>query len=462
MKKNRSTFENEVKDVLKKNEYSPSNELWNKIQNDLKRDKKKTILWLYTRIAAGLLLLIAFTFVAVNYSNYFLSSFEKTFFIKKNDDKKSIIDSIMTKPKVGKKTTPSINSISSEKNTSSLQTGKNTKNNSYSNSINKSTETHPTKNILYQEQLHKLVAMKPTFDLLVLQKKSITFSSLATLPSSEEETKKDKEKKLNRSFWLSLSGAPSYFAYNPQIDQPKILAQAQDASIAKSTTQNANNIKATFKPDFSYSFSLRGGFKLNKHIILETGIQYMNAQSQIQTNGIWEDNLLNKTYAYITTPPCDIVNIRDSYIAASTTPDTKSGPSSSSYYYPLQLNTTQSLTLQDNSHYMSIPLKIGYVIRNKRIGCIIFGSISPELLLSTRWGDTKEPNLSIPTNQNTNRTFNLSSGLSLCFNYKLIEQLSLTIEPSYRIFLFNTYRNDILNTNKPQITNMEIGLKYTF
>ena len=459
MKKNNS-FEKEVQEILKENEFLPSDELWGKIKTDLQKDKKRAIIWFYSRIAAGFLLLMGFTFVFVNYYDYFL---DREASLTKNNSKSIFSDSInknrlpiRSKNKYQTKT--NFNSSSNSKNNVNLFQPSKSKTNS--NSSNESTKTYLSE--LPFASLPFLQSIKPTLNFLALQKQSIPYLSIPS-PSlafiEEQKEEKKKEKKSTHSFGLTFSGSPSYFSYTPQIDKDKILAQTKNSSVSKSSIQNIQNIETTFKPDFSYTFSLKGSYELNKHIILETGIQYMHVRSQIQTNGVWEDNLLDQNYACITTPPADIQDIRDSYYADSQSFPT--GADQSSSYYPLQLNTTKKLTLKDSYHYMSIPLKIGYVVGNGKIGCVVFGSLAPELLLRNRW-DSKGSDAASVDQYTTTRTVNVSSGVSLSMNYKLTKQFSFVLEPSYRVFLFNTSRNEILNTKNPQIVNMEVGLKYAF
>ena len=193
----------------------------------------------------------------------------------------------------------------------------------------------------------------------------------------------------------------------------------------------------------------------------------MSAKSQIETNGVWNDPLLDKNYAYITTSPSTISETRDDYLVpqissyVNTDRDADYYSTVYSSYYPVELNTNIRVVLQDIYHYISIPFKLGYVAGSGRLGCIVFGSISPELLLANRW-DSKVTNAASINQYTTTRTVNMSSGISLALNYKLTNQFSFIVEPSYRVFLFNTSRNEILNTKNPQIVNMEIGLKYKF
>ncbi|PIB33936.1 hypothetical protein BFP72_00055 [Reichenbachiella sp. 5M10] len=218
--------------------------------------------------------------------------------------------------------------------------------------------------------------------------------------------------------------------------------QAPSASFAPIANENADQSGLQYDPGFSVSGGLNVGTRIKQRIILSTGLHY-NAY----TTG--------KTETYV------LSHGSDYYAVTGDPTDHALASAASSDNIALVSN---DVDLSNEYKYMSIPLKAGYVILDKRFNITLNTGLSSNFLLNAELvehGATEPLSNDLNTKDNYESIyFNFISSIE--FGYQFFHKYQVTLEPNYNQALTEFTNSNNLNEGKPRNIGVAFGIKYNF
>ncbi len=194
------------------------------------------------------------------------------------------------------------------------------------------------------------------------------------------------------------------------------------------------------KPEFAYSYGANIGIRIINRIVIQTGFEYRKANSVIKTTG------------YLSSPE-DGSNI----------------PIVASYSYQQRglsaVKSVSEISLDNQYEFAAIPVRLGYIVLDKRFNITVLAGMSPEFLLKNKIEDQSGFLETLTTGTGfdspyKNVYFNGSVGTML--GYTIAGQYSVTVEPKYRFALNSFMKDDFYLNSYPASFMVSFGVSYNF
>ncbi len=244
------------------------------------------------------------------------------------------------------------------------------------------------------------------------------------------------------TFWAGLEAEagvfnPDYFGSNPilgNINMGTVLGENQFLNPTAFITQSSMDQGVTTSLGFDF------GVKLGKRWTLESGVQY----TRVGNNSLVEINIYD--------------NVVDEGGDGGLVRETAGDPEPAAGNNPSQVEEifVQSVELENNFRFTSIPLKVGYYFVDQRFSLRLNAGVSANLLVGNSSADPSGQIFDISQSSLYNEwSFDGITGLE--FGYSILDQLDFTIEPNYRRYIvplsssFNSSSRIVLQT----------GIRYT-
>ena len=195
-------------------------------------------------------------------------------------------------------------------------------------------------------------------------------------------------------------------------------------------------------PGISYSIAINGGWKFAPKWILQSGLQYQISRSSTQANTIIQNTATDESF-----PLTDLS--RD--VALAEAGDLQA--------------TSADLNLRNNYQFLSLPVKVGYLILDRNFLLGVNTGISTDLFLKNKVSETNDlignfeqtPGSGSPFR----RTF-FSGIVGIELGYNFLKKYSITLEPTYRRSINSLTKQSVNVRSRPSSLGVVAGFRYTF
>ncbi len=194
------------------------------------------------------------------------------------------------------------------------------------------------------------------------------------------------------------------------------------------------------EPKIAFSYGANLGFKFTPRIVVQTGIAYRRANTTATTTGYLKEANSDSRIPIIAT-----------------------------YQYQLDglatVNPISETTLNNQFEFLSIPLRLGYVLMDRKINVSLMAGISSEFYLgnSIEDGSNYLETLSIsPGEGSPYKSYYFNGSLGTMLGYSFAENYAVTVEPSYRFALNSLTRDDFYLNSLPSSFMLSFGVLYNF
>lgn len=194
------------------------------------------------------------------------------------------------------------------------------------------------------------------------------------------------------------------------------------------------------EPKIAFSYGANLGFKLTRRIVVQTGIAYRRANTTATTTGYIEEANSDSRIPIIAT-----------------------------YQYQLDglatVNPISETTLNNQFEFLSIPLRLGYVLMDRKVNVSLMAGISSEFYLGNNIKDSSNylETLSIsPGEASPYKSFYFNGSLGTMLGYSFAKNYAVTVEPSYRFALNSLTKDDFYLTSLPSSFMLSFGVLYNF
>ncbi|MFY0652841.1 MAG: hypothetical protein JXQ96_12435 [Cyclobacteriaceae bacterium] len=256
---------------------------------------------------------------------------------------------------------------------------------------------------------------------------------------------KDVEKYDIRDLWAGVSFGSGSFNPGSGGGENQELAFAP-SEIDQGFIANAEQIPVmnTYSSGSSFAAGLDVGSRLSKKVVLRSGLFYNHVSPGSSTNIIVTDNQTNTSYA-----------LADAQESARLNDGLQSNNLSFS-----QGTTNFNNTLQ----YISIPLKAGYIIVDRKVNLVLNSGVSTNILVGSSLNNP-DGGLSNFSDEGVADTFSATYFdllTSIELGYRLKEKYYISLEPNYRRAINNYTKSESNIEGKPTNIGVSLGVKYNF
>ena len=276
---------------------------------------------------------------------------------------------------------------------------------------------------------------------------------IPVMPRGSSENKKEKESGL---FLAGLDFSTGVF--DPNFQQGgNLFSSADYSALAGARVESVNDQLASFntankafavvrstgtetEPEIAYSYGANIGYKLSKRIIVQTGIAYRKASTTTTTTGYVEQ------------------------IGSGTRI-----PIIAAYQYQLDglsyVKPISEISLSNQYEFVSVPLRAGYVLLDKKINLTFLAGISSEFFLNNQIVD-KSKYLETLSNSSGDgspyKSIYFNGSLGTMVGYTFAKNYAITLEPSYRFAVNSFTKDDFYLNSYPSSFMLSFGIAYNF
>ncbi len=193
-------------------------------------------------------------------------------------------------------------------------------------------------------------------------------------------------------------------------------------------------------PGNSYSFNVNVGKKIAKRWMVQSGLSYLNYSSNTTTHTYFVDNNNLKTAAFYNLSSDDLGNVAT-------------------------IENASNINLNSSLEFISVPIKAGYVLLNKKLSVILLAGVSSDFFLANRVKADDDSFADIVIKGGDESPYNkvhFNGLMSTQVRYQFSENYSLTLEPSYAVAINSLTKIDRYASSLPNVFNLGLGLKYHF
>ncbi|UXP33787.1 hypothetical protein N6H18_07475 [Reichenbachiella agarivorans] len=212
--------------------------------------------------------------------------------------------------------------------------------------------------------------------------------------------------------------------------------------VSQSSAKSLNNSQLQYDPGYAISGGINVGTKLKNRLIFSTGLHYQafntaDAQTSVVSDG-------HEFYALTR-------NSNDQALNEATENSV------------LNFESTEA-SLSNEYRYMSVPIKAGYVILDRRFNIVLNTGLSSNFLLDAQLVN-KDSDQKLSNDLNTRAEYEsiyFNFLTSVEFGYVVWHKYQITLEPNYNQALTNFTNSNNESQGKPQNIGVAFGLKYNF
>lgn len=312
-------------------------------------------------------------------------------------------------------------------------------------------EINLTKNEVVISQAHTqdlemnlplLTPITPQLAAIYVQKRFVFYKSedvfLEEVNPSENKSKE---------YWVGVGFAPGIF--NPNVN---IKSSPQMFSSAFSGSTNARGTAPSVgksKPDLSFSFQTQGGVRLSKHWSIESGIGYLQGNSQYEGGGY----LLNVATS-------GSVNVLESAIHdANKSPAIKPLVDDSKSSVHVDINNT----VRNNYQYVQVPLQAGFTLNpDGKLSYAVLGGVTANVFLNNQIESANGKVTKTTVADDIYRPLGVGASTGLRLNYQVSDKWKATLTGTYLQSLSSGFKTNQQLESHPYMYGVSWGVRYSF
>ncbi|MDH5475583.1 MAG: hypothetical protein OEX22_07845 [Cyclobacteriaceae bacterium] len=249
---------------------------------------------------------------------------------------------------------------------------------------------------------------------------------------------KHKNKKHN-NLWAGLSMGGGSF--NPNVNggsfgNTVFESTASNLSAFDYTSKSVAADQAVESPSFAYNFSMDFGKFVSRKIIIESGVEYAKYSSQASSNLTSNVNQAPEVF------------LRNTNVNSFSLSD---------------LQTANTYQLLNSYEYISIPISVGYVLFDRKIGMLISSGFSSDLFLNNTLQDQSgQYASSVQKNGGDSpfRPININALVGGEIYYSWNQNYVIAFDPGYRVSLTGITKQEANFKSHP--SSFFLGLKFKY
>jgi hypothetical protein len=206
-------------------------------------------------------------------------------------------------------------------------------------------------------------------------------------------------------------------------------------------------------------------YAITRRFSVQSGVDYLYNSSSVNTYS-YVQNFLNGRNEPVFASILNYGNQTRSELMASDV--VNASPSPSNAYYDVSTKnlsqTTYAISVRNVYEYIAIPVKVNYLLLDKKLGATLGAGVSGDIFLNNRFGneDAGIDEVNITSTKGTAyRKLGLSAWMGIKMQYRFAGRYSVFVEPSYRAAI-NSFTNTDALQSRPSLFAVGTGLQMRF
>jgi hypothetical protein len=298
--------------------------------------------------------------------------------------------------------------------------------------------------------------------LIEYRSKSLKGPSLATLNNplntSFQFTEPEKQsislstiKKGNERWSMAAMASPTYYAkFNSASDQL------------------SNELIASEKPLMSYTGGIGFAYKINRRLSIQSGLYYSSLGQEVggitSYSGfqIYDNTKGDHNFEVLTSNGTVFTRNSDVFLMSNGSEERIMTSFTKDVFDPEKANLQYvSSTMRQSFSYLELPVSLKYKVIDKIIGINVIGGKSYNLLVNNSAYTVVEGSKYLIGETEGLNPVSVSSSLGMGMEYKVSENFSLNLEPTFRYYL-NPFNSTVSSGIHPYSFGLFSGLSYKF
>lgn len=300
-------------------------------------------------------------------------------------------------------------------------------------------------------------AVEPVGNRTDLGRPVITADMLAALPFKERDVyfqkryvfyKEQAEQiepviKKHQEYWAGVGLMPASF--NPDVN-----IKNSPASFASKSYASQKSLTGKNDPGFSYAVQTQGGMRISKHWSVETGITYLQGNSQYEGGGYLLDaatfgssNVLENAYADLQ--------------AGKGPGNALVGTNNSTLYIDV------SKQVRNDYRYLQLPVQAGFTLNpDGKLSYSVLGGMMANFFLNNELESASGNVIKTTAADEVYRGTSWAATTGLRFNYKLSSRWKASLTGSYQKAVTSGFRSNQNLESHPYLYGVSWGMRYSF
>jgi hypothetical protein len=442
----------------------PPETVWENIEESLSENKKKKILFLSLKIAAGITFLAGMTALYIqlsNPNNKTINPIISETAIKSDKNNPAIINSneqttnkeiFAGKVKIKKYTI--IEPSQSSSTTKSLSDVESIASIPPNTSENKEIFKNNEENINHLESIEPVVNQSQKIA-EVKNEASLKNENLEKNPNDIlfDDLMADNEADITKKMLWSVGGQAG-----PQYTYRKLMSEDQVAA----ANTNYDNYDS---PLLAYAGGLQIEVEPAKRLTIQSGVYYSKVGQKISSRYVesGRNDYFESSKTSVNNKPVEVINsIGTLNLTEESDPNVSvSSPNSVAFDYASASNEKADLNGQQYFEFIEIPFILKYKIVDQKFDFKLIGGINTDIMVNNYAKITNGSNYTIKSSASNLNTFNYSGTVGLGFDVPLTDRLLFNLEPFFKYYLSPINSNSTTEAH-PYMIGVMSGINYTF
>lgn len=251
------------------------------------------------------------------------------------------------------------------------------------------------------------------------------------------------EMKKNREYWAGIGFMPASF-------NPEVKITSAPTLFSNLATARQNSTSGRSRSGNSYAVQTQGGVRISKHWSIETGVSYLQGNSQYEGGGYVLSAYSAKS-----------ANVLEGALAGLTSkPGTQYTPTigaDNSQY--LDLNKRVS----NNYQFLQLPMQAGFTLRpDKKLSYSLLGGMMANFFLNNELESASGDIITTRASDEVYKSMNWAATTGLRFSYRMSSKWNANLTGSYQRAVSSGFRTNQSLESHPYLYGVSWGVRYSF
>jgi hypothetical protein len=257
----------------------------------------------------------------------------------------------------------------------------------------------------------------------------------------DEQSSAPKAKK-HQEYWAGIGLMPA--SYNPDVN-----LKTSPASFANKSFASQKSLTGKNDPGFSYAVQTQGGMRISKHWSLETGISYLQGNSNYEGGGYLLDAATYGSSNVLENALADVAYTNKGQTVANAVGNS------------IYIDVTKQV--RNDYRYLQLPVQAGFTLNpDGKLSYSVLGGMMANIFLNNELESANGSVIKTTTSDEVYRGMNWAATTGLRFNYRVAKKWKASLTGSYQKAVTSGFRSNQNLESHPYLYGVSWGMRYSF
>lgn len=248
--------------------------------------------------------------------------------------------------------------------------------------------------------------------------------------------------KKHTEYWAGVGLMPASF--NPDVN-----LKASPTSFATQSYSSQKSLTGKNEPGFSYALQTQGGMRVSKHWSVETGLSYLQGNSNYEGGGYLLDAATSGSSNVLETALADVYYTQ------------KGAQPSNLVNNSVYIDITKQV--RNDYRYLQLPVQAGFTLNpDGKLSYSVLGGMMANFFLNNELESANGNVIKTTAADEVYKGINWSATTGLRFNYRVSSKWRATLTGSYQKAVTSGFRTNQNLESHPYLYGISWGMRYSF